>query len=211
MPRNCSIARIINDTWPYLACLAISVLCTALPGGRLSTGLAPLWLLLMGFGVFWCCWFRQSLNRSWLLALGLLASAQLLVHLLAVNLAMARLQLSARLLLAESLELYVAVNGLFVFWYWFFDAPLRHRTDGGIPIGILFPEEDLEERLPGRDRWLPGWFDYLFLTVITSNSLGPPEGHAIVGPSLKLLQMMHSIAMISVLILILARAINTLG
>ena len=201
----------LSSTWPYLACLALSVLCTTLLGGQLGFGLAPLWLLLLGCGGLWCRWRRRSLSRPWLLALGLLASAQLLLHLLAVNLAMVRLQLSARLLLAESLELYLAVNGLFLFWYWFFDAPLRDRSDGGIPIGVLFPEEDLEERLLGQRRWLPGWFDYLFFTVIASNSLGPPDGHAVVGRSLKAMQMLHSLAMISVFILILARAINTLG
>jgi hypothetical protein len=199
------------STWPYLACLGLSVLCTTLLGGQLGFGLAPLWLLVLGCGGLWCRWRRRSLSRRWLLALGLVASAQLLLHLLAVNLAMVRLQLSARLLLAESLELYLAVNGLFLFWYWFFDAPLRNRSDGGIPIGVLFPEEDLEERLLGQRRWLPGWFDYLFFTVIASNSLGPPDGHAVVGRSLKTVQMLHSLAMISVFILILARAINTLG
>ena len=124
---------------------------------------------------------------------------------------MARLQLNARLLLAESLEFYLAVSGVFLFWYWFFDAPLRNRSDGGLPLGLLFPEEDLEERLLGQRSWSPGWFDYLFFTVICSNSLGPPEGHAVVGRSLKAIQMLHSLAMVSVFILILARAINTLG
>ena len=56
-------------------------------------------------------------------AVGLFASAQVLLHLLAVNLAMARLQLNARLLLAESLEFYLAVSGVFLFWYWFFMRP----------------------------------------------------------------------------------------
>lgn len=201
----------LSSAWPYLASLTLSVLCTTLLGGQLGNSIAPVWLLLMGCGGLWCRLRQLSLSRPWLLALGLLASAQLLLHLLAVNLAMVRLQLSARLLLGESLELYLAVNGLFLFWYWFFDAPLRYRSDVGIPIGVLFPEEDLEARLLGKHSWLPGWLDYLFLTVIASNSLGPPEGHSILGPSLKAIQMLHSLAMISVFILILARAINTLG
>lgn len=198
------------SAWPYVACLGLSVLFTTLLSGQLGLVVAPIWLFLLVCGVLWCHWQPQHF-RTWLLVLGLVGSVKLLLHLLAVNMAMMRLQLSAGVLLAESLELYLAVNGLFIFWYWFCDAPLRHRSDGGIPIGILFSEEDLEERLRGKRGWIPGWFDYLFFTVIASNSLGPPEGHAVVGRSIKTLQMLHSTAMITVFILILARAINTLG
>jgi hypothetical protein len=200
-----------RKNWPYLASLALSVLCTTLLGGKVVAGFAVAWLLFMGALGLWYRWRRLRLSRPSLFVLGLLASTQLLFHLLVVSLAMVRLQLSSGLLLVESLELYLAVNGLFLYWYWFFDAGLRRRSDGGTPIGVLFPEDDLEELLAQKNLWSPGWFDYLFLTVITSNSLGPPEGHSILSPALKAIQMLHSLSMISVFILILARAINTLG
>lgn len=201
----------LRKNWPFLASLALSVLCTTLLGEEVVAGFAAAWLLLMVALGLWYRWRGLRLSRAWLLVLGLLASTQLLFHLLVVSLAMVRLQLSSGLLLVESLELYLAVNGLFLYWYWFFDAGLRHRSDGGNPIGVLFPEDDLEALFTEKNVWLPGWFDYLFLTVITSNSLGPPEGHSILSPALKAVQMLHSLSMISVFILILARAINTLG
>jgi hypothetical protein len=48
------------STWPYLASLAFSMLCTTLLGGQSGVGLAPLGLLLLGFSPvrrFFCiCW-----------------------------------------------------------------------------------------------------------------------------------------------------------
>ena len=48
-------------------------------------------------------------------------------------------------------------------------------------------------------------------TILSSNCFGAPEGHSLVGAPIKRLHMLHSLAMLSVFIVILARAINTLG
>jgi hypothetical protein len=80
-----------------------------------------------------------------------------------------------------------------------------------MPYGIVFPEESLERDLLKSENWKPGFTDYLYFTILSSNCFGPPEGHSLVGSPIKALHVIHSLAMLSVFIVILARAINTLG
>jgi len=151
---------------------------------------------------------------------GLLATMQLASNLFAINLAIYLVDIASYELLVESLALYFSINLIFLFWYWFLDYPLRHQrlmvvgADGkdaiGIPLGILFPEEALERDLSGSDVWIPGFVDYVFFTLICSNTFGSPEGHGVIGSRLKWTQVVHTICMILVFIVIVARAINTL-
>jgi vacuolar-type H+-ATPase subunit I/STV1 len=55
------------------------------------------------------------------------------------------------------------------------------------------------------------FMDYAYFTILSSNCFGPPEGHLLVGRPIKVLHSVHSLAMITVFIVILARAINTLN
>jgi hypothetical protein len=52
--------------------------------------------------------------------------------------------------------------------------------------------------------------DYLYFTVLTSNTLGPPENHSPAGQKAKLLVLLHSVVMLIVLVIFVSRAINTL-
>jgi len=162
----------------------------------------------------------RNLRRQDVRLLGLLATMQLVSNLFAINLAIYLVDIASYELLAESLALYFSINLIFLFWYWFFDYPLRNQqllsvgTDGqeskGIPLGILFPEEALERDLSGSTAWTPALVDYVFFTLISSNTFGCPEGHGVIGSRLKWIQVVHTICMILVFIVIVARAINTL-
>ena len=79
------------------------------------------------------------------------------------------------------------------------------------PYGIVFPEETLERDVLRSGRWQPEFMDYAYFTILCSNCFGPPEGHLLVGRPIKVLHSLHSLAMITVFIVILARAINTLN
>jgi hypothetical protein len=70
----------------------------------------------------------------------------------------------------------------------------------------MFPEQsgDLVAR------WKPHPIDYLFFTILCSNTLGPPEGHLVFGRRTKLLQIGHTITTLVVFLVLVARAINTL-
>ena len=75
------------------------------------------------------------------------------------------------------------------FWYWYDDYPtqVRRLIHPETPCSILFPREAVEANA----RWLPSTLDYLYFTVITSNTLGPPENHTVLGNKAKVLQLMQ--------------------
>jgi hypothetical protein len=79
------------------------------------------------------------------------------------------------------------------------------------PYGIVFTEETLARDVLRSGRWQAEFVDYAYFTILSSNCFGPPEGHQLVGRPIKVLHIDHSLAMISVFIVILASAINTLN
>lgn len=149
-----------------------------------------------------------------------LASGMAVANLLSENLAIYRLNLSSYSLLVDSLVLYLGIGLVFLCWYWYVDQFYRLRgrfweqktaSSLSIPQGIMFPEEMLELELLQSNQWHPCWTDYVYFTILSSNCFAPPEGHLLVGRPIKVLHILHSLAMINVFIVILARAINTLG
>ena len=166
--------------------------------------------------------FRRGLapSRRQLASLVWLASGMAANNLLSENIAIYRLNLSSYTLLIDALMLYLSINLTFLFWYWFVDNPPRRlgalwEQSGSAalttPYGIVFPEEKLERDVMRSDRWQPEFMDYAYFTILSSNCFGPPEGHLLVGRPIKVLHSVHSLAMITVFIVILARAINTLN
>ncbi len=105
--------------------------------------------------------------------------------------------------------LYCSLNLIFLFWYWFIDYPgqLRHLGEPEYLCEIIFPREAVR----ANSRWLPGLLDYLYFTVITSNTLAAPENHSPVGARVKLIQLLHSSLMLVLLVIVISRAVNTLS
>jgi len=182
------------------------------------------------FPLFWWVALRRLLPRlvrrlplppGQLLLAARLASGLSLVNLCSESLAIYRLKIGSYDLLLESLLLYGAVTLNFLFWYWMVDHLPRHpgslwepsqpARGVSMPYGIVFPEEELERDLLKTESWMPGFTDYLYFTILSSNCFGAPEGHSLVGAPIKRLHMLHSITMLTVFIVILARAINTMG
>ena len=166
--------------------------------------------------------FRRGLapSRRQLASLVWLASGMAANNLLSENIAIYRLNLSSYTLLIDALMLYLSINLTFLFWYWFVDNPPRRlgalweqSSSAALttPYGIVFPEETLERDVLRSGRWQPEFMDYAYFTILSSNCFGPPEGHLLVGRPIKVLHSVHSLAMITVFIVILARAINTLN
>ena len=111
-------------------------------------------------------------------------------------------------LLVISAGLYVSLNIVFLFWYWYFDYPaqVRRLHHPESPRQISFPAN----KLIGKAAWVPSFLDYLYLTMMVSNTLGPPEDHSPVGDRVKVVQLVHSTAMLVLLVIFVSRAINTL-
>jgi hypothetical protein len=145
--------------------------------------------------------------------LGVFASVTVAVGLWAVLITIARRSLGSYELLLEAGALYLAINLVFAYWYWYSDHPLRfgvRLADQTIDYtqGIRFPEEAVDAGRSGR--WTPNLTDYVYFTLVSSNALGAPEGHTLIGNRLKQLQIVHSVCMLFLFVIIVARAINTL-
>jgi hypothetical protein len=153
--------------------------------------------------------FKHQNIRKSLLIFGVLASLDLVLNLGAVAYSIYSFKVGSFFLLATSVGIYISLNLTFFFWYWFVDYPtqVRHLNHQDHLCAIVFPRESLN----ANPRWLPRGIDYLYFTVMTSNTLGPPENHSPVGVTVKFLQLLQSSIMLVLLVLIVSRAVNTLG
>jgi hypothetical protein len=146
--------------------------------------------------------------RKLLLCFGTLATVDLALNLIVVNIGIYSFKMGSFLLLSLSTGIYISLNLVFFFWYWYDDYPtqVRRLIHPEAPCSILFPREAVEANA----RWLPSALDYLYFTVITSNTLGPPENHTVLGSRAKILQLLQSFWMLILLVIVVSRAINTL-
>ena len=99
---------------------------------------------------------------------------------------------------------------VFSLWYWRLDAGGPNRRDareGHSDGAFLFPQMTLESR---RDGWSPGFVDYLFLAFNTSTALSPTDA-PVLDRWAKLLMMTQSLISLTIVALLVARAINTLA
>ena len=146
--------------------------------------------------------------RKLLLSFGILATADLALNLIVINIGIYSFKVGSFVLLGLSTGIYISLNLVFFFWYWYDDFPtqVRRLIHPEAPCSIWFPREAIE----ANPRWVPSALDYLYFTVMTSNTLGPPENHSVVGSKAKILQLMQSSAMLILLVIVVSRAINTL-
>lgn len=174
-----------------------------LSGFLLASLLALLWANLA-----LALWRHHHTIRRTLLLFGVVSSLYLIDNLITLAVAIFAVKIQSIELLLIAIGIYLSVNMVFLFWYWYLDYPshIRQLHHPDQALEILFPEN----ALPGHQRWLPGFLDYLFFTVITSNTLGPPESHVVLGRRGRLVQMLHSVIMLVLLVIVVSRAINTL-
>ncbi|MFN9645715.1 MAG: hypothetical protein ACK6BG_11495 [Cyanobacteriota bacterium] len=147
--------------------------------------------------------------RQALLLFAVFSSFYLVTILISIAYGIFAYQIQSVFLLAISLGIYISVNIVFLFWYWYADYPsqVQHLQHPESPIQIAFPGNGAATSKAG----LPSFFDYLYLTIMVSNTFGPPENHSACGTKVKLLQMIHSVIMLVLLAIFLSRAINTLA
>ncbi|MFZ0408953.1 MAG: hypothetical protein WAM11_12705 [Cyanobium sp.] len=172
----------------------------------LILGVALMELLIL---ILRTCVHRVPHVRQMLCVFGIACSLDLLINIIFLNAAVYHLKLASYQLLLEAIVLYISLNLVFFFWYWYVDYPwqLRASVQSGFQPQIRFPEQT---DCPTAG-WLPRPVDYLFFTALSSNTLGPPEGHAVIGSQVKWLQMAHTATALIVFLILVARAINTLA
>lgn len=152
---------------------------------------------------------RHRHIRRALAVLGVLSTLDLLLNIVTLIYGMYHFKIDSYVLLIICCGLYVSLNLVFVFWYWYVDYPTQVRRihEPASVCEIGFPRS-----VPGqRDRWLPTLIDYLYFTLMTSNTLGPPENHSPSGGRLKSLQLVQSTLMLFLLVIFVSRAVNTLS
>ena len=163
-------------------------------------------LILLGVNIFFALLRRHYRVRSLLLLFGIFSSFYLALDLCVVAYGIFAFNVQSVALLLVSVSIYMSLNIVFLFWYWYLDYPdqVIHRHRPEHPVQISFPAR------PSIDRggWVPGMLDYVYLTVMISNTLGPPENHSAVGDRVKMLQLIHSTTMLMLLVVVVSRAIN---
>ena len=173
----------------------------------LSSGLEAI-LVIMALALIKSIVHQVRYFRRLLLTFGVLATVDLALNLIVVNIGIYTFRVGSFLLLGLSTGIYISLNLVFFFWYWYTDFPtqVRRLIHPETPCSIWFPREAVESN----PRWVPSALDYLYFTVMTSNTLGPPENHTVLGNKAKILQLMQSSAMLILLVIVVSRAINTL-
>jgi hypothetical protein len=97
----------------------------------------------------------------------------------------------------------------FAFWYWHLDrggAAARARHDVNRKPAFRFPEDDLPD---ADDQWFPQYIDYFVLSFNTSTAFSPTDVSAIRHWA-KLLLVLESAISLTLIGLVVARAVNVL-
>lgn len=148
---------------------------------------------------------HQRHARKSLFAFGLFSTLYLILNLLTVSYGIFKFEMQSFYLLVVSICVYISLNIIFLFWYWFIDYPTQvhklHHPESRTEI--CFPQQAMGS--------LPNIFNYLYFAVLTSNTLGPPEDHSPAGQNARVVVLLHSSLMLVVLVIFVSRAINTLA
>ena len=166
-------------------------------------------LLLLGVCLVFVAQSRQQILRRFLLLFGILSSFYLFINLCTISYGIFAFKVESVALLLVSGGIYASLNIVFLFWYWYSDYPnqVKHLHHPQHPVQISFPNCNSDSGAG----YAPGFIDYLYLTIMVSNTLGPPENHSPVGKKAKVLQLIHSTTMLVLLVIFVSRAINTLA
>lgn len=102
---------------------------------------------------------------------------------------------------------------VFALWYWEIDGegPWKRHLSGQQPGDFLFPQQanDFPQLAHGK-RWVPHFFDYLFVAFTGATALSPADTYPLTRTA-KTLMMMEALISLSVIGLLVARAVNILG
>jgi hypothetical protein len=111
-------------------------------------------------------------------------------------------------LFRDAILLWVSNIVVFAVWYWELDGggPL-HRGNPYRPTDFAFPQTQMEGK--EFEGWCPTFVDYLFLAFNTSTAFSPTDT-LILSRNAKLLTILQSLISIATLLVLAARAINTL-
>jgi hypothetical protein len=120
-------------------------------------------------------------------------------------------KVTARSLLTSGGALWAANLFTFGLWYWEIDGggPSKRRTDGHVSTDFLFPQLQVGDGTSSHG-WWPEFLDYLFVAFNASTAFSPTDT-LILSRRAKILMMVQATISFITVIVIAARAINTLS
>ena len=209
----------LEPRWPAtLALLGVGGLRLALPE---SLSVGPGWLLIVVVGALlvptvWAHYTgKDKLNQRLGYLLTSLVTADMVWSLSLLIAALPSHKESPRDLLISAAALWVANILVFASWYWRLDAGgprARELRDVHTDGAFLFPQMTLNREAKqerGKDRWSPGFVDYLFLAFNTSTAFSPTDS-PVLSRWAKVLMMVQALISFATVALLAARAVNIL-
>jgi hypothetical protein len=201
-----------------LACVAVGGIYLALPK---SLVIGPTWLLpaliviLLVPTVISHRTGRRSLNRVLGIAISSIITVALIGSVILLVRALPSHREDALALLSSGGELWLTNVLVFALWYW--------RLDGGGPTdrreqkefgscSFLFPQMQIPRDERGQfacSQWRPHFIDYLFIALTQSSTFGPTDA-PLLARWAKILAMIQIIISLSIVILLISRAVGVL-
>jgi len=200
--------------WPATIALLAVGLFLAIAATQLDVSSLLLPLLIIGILVvpltLASIYGRHDIrHRLGMIALAILTAA---VALSAVYLVRQLLfgVIAAPSLLGGSAAIWAANLGTFALWYWEIDGggPAERRRDGHKSTDFLFPQMQVGDGTA--TGWWPGFLDYTFVAFNASSAFSPTDT-LILSHRAKVLMMVQSLISLVTVVVIAARAINTLN
>ena len=201
-----------------LAFLAVGGIYLALPRSLI---IGPTWLLptlivvLLIPTVLTHRHGKRSLNR----ALGIVISSITTIALVGSVILLVRTLPSHRAsplsLLLSGAELWLTNVLVFALWYWRLDGggpTLRHEQKKFGSTSFLFPQMQIPKEERGQfecPRWRPKFIDYLFVAFTQSSTFGPTDA-PLLARWAKVLAMIQVFISLSIVILLISRAVGVL-
>jgi hypothetical protein len=119
---------------------------------------------------------------------------------------------TGRTLLLDALNIWVTNVVIFALWFWNIDRS-GDAAHGLLPedkADFLFPQYQTPAVTPRRDRWIPGFVDYLFLAFTNATAFSPADTFPLTVRA-KLLMMAESAISFVTIALVASRAVGILN
>ena len=176
--------------------------------------IGPNWLLLVVEGVFvvplvidvLTAWDLSHTVRRMLVLVPLCVSTLALVASIALFVLTLPTNTHATNLLRAAALLWSFNILVFALWYWEVDGggPWKRHLAGHRAADFLFPQQAAGER------WVPHYLDYLFVAFTAATALSPADTYPLTRLA-KMLMMFEAVLSLTVIGILIARAVNILG
>jgi hypothetical protein len=113
-------------------------------------------------------------------------------------------------LLIDALNIWFTNVVVFALWFWNLDrgGPVMRAARHELPPDFLFPQMGAD--FPGRENWLPGFMDYVFVSYTNATAFSPTDTMPL-SIRMKLLFIVQSSASLLTVGVVAARAVNILS